>query len=1034
MPVSNQDLLLLSALLDEVLELDEPARTRWLNELDERMPHLSPRVREMLSRDSDTADPTLLGTLPKLTSLPGDPPMPSAASFREGDEIGPYRLLREIGQGGMSVVWSAVRLDAQIKRPVALKLPFVQMSHSRFADRFTRERDILAALTHPNIARLYDAGVSADGQPFLAMEFVEGLPLTEYCDSQGLSVRARITLFTQVLNAVQFAHANLVIHRDLKPSNILVSVSGNVQLLDFGIAKLLTDGETKDTLLTQFGGRALTPEYASPEQLLGLPLTTASDVYSLGVLLFELVTGTRPYRLERNTRGALEEAVLNSEPQRPSTCKMPELVAEQRATTLPKLRRSLNGDLDTILLKSLKKRPEERYASADAFRQDIERYLSGHAIDAKQDSYGYRARKFVVRNRVAVAAGTLISISLLSGLALALWQAGVARQQARIAQDEARTSKAMETFIENIFRANTQNQADPAAARKTTARELLDVGAAQLDSALNETPQAKLGMMNTLISMYDDLGVSDKMMEIARKRLELARKVYGKNDPQLAMSLSTFANIAERLDLHAVSEPAYLEAEQILDKNGDDHSEARALLESALGYFYYSTNLSKALYHAHKGVIAYRAFPPSNHLANALLGEFYIEIALGDYVNAKRIGEQALALANSLGVEANDQLGEIYEGLGYADAGLEDIEAAERNFHRSLDISSAGLGDAVFDQLESAGPLGDFLVATSRVTEGLEVLQRARDLALTITGARAASSRPVRTLMRYGAALLGAGRIEDGLQALDQGEAMSRRQSDDPMTELNAQILDVRALGLIEQGDLTRAERLLAKADDMHGQSGEHMTPYGNRNIAAFVRLFLLSGRNTEAARILDRYWVGADLPEAARPRLEKKVLQAELAAAQGNMAAAADLAADIRMLIQGSPNRRYLRNWEFRASLVEGRAKMSLHSTDEAQHLLSSSVDLGAELFDAALSPVLADAQLALAECWIAMGQRNRAAPLVGSARSIHARHPLLGEHYQAPLRRMERLLKGSGNRSRSPDPRTAAILAPRAAVINKA
>ena len=237
-------------------------------------------------------------------------------AFEAGGEVGPYRLLREIGHGGMSTVWLVNRSDGQMHRDVALKLPHIFLHQASFAERFSRERDILAALTHPNIARLYDAGISSAGQPYLAMEYVEGAPLLEHCDERRLAIADRVELFLQVLDAVRYAHSKLVLHRDLKPSNILVTATEQVRLLDFGIAKLIVDGSVTETELTRFGGRALTLAYASPEQVLGRPLGTASDVYSLGVILSELLTGARPYRLQNDSRGALEDAIRIERPQR----------------------------------------------------------------------------------------------------------------------------------------------------------------------------------------------------------------------------------------------------------------------------------------------------------------------------------------------------------------------------------------------------------------------------------------------------------------------------------------------------------------------------------------------------------------------------------------------------------------------------------------------------------------------------------------------------------------------------------------------
>jgi serine/threonine-protein kinase len=259
--------------------------------------------------------------------------------------VGLYQLVRELGQGGMGAVWLAERADGLVKRAVALKLPHGAWRRAGLAGRMARERDILATLEHPHIARLYDAGLTTAEQPFLALEYVEGVPIDQYCaatDSRpALGLRAKLRLFLQVAQAVAYAHGKLVLHRDLKPANILVTRDGYVRLLDFGIAKLLADGEVKETRLTQFAGRALTLDYASPEQIRAEALAVTSDVYSLGVVLYELLTGSRPYKLKRDSRGALEDAILEAEPPRPSNAAPPENGA------------SLRGALDTILLKAL---------------------------------------------------------------------------------------------------------------------------------------------------------------------------------------------------------------------------------------------------------------------------------------------------------------------------------------------------------------------------------------------------------------------------------------------------------------------------------------------------------------------------------------------------------------------------------------------------------------------------------------------------------------------------------------------------------
>jgi serine/threonine protein kinase len=384
----------LSRLLDEALDIPIHRLERWLDTLPPRdAPHRA-QLRELLKQRVLAQTGDFLLTLPKVAQA-------SAAStcrgHTPGTNVGPYVLQHEIGRGGMGAVWRARRSDGASRRPVALKLPHVGEQGQELNDGFARERDILAELSHPNIARLDDAGVSESGQPFLALEYVPGRPLTDYCDEHRLDICARLRLLLQVLRAVQHAHRHLVIHRDLKPTNILVTPQGHAMLLDFGIAKLIPDDAADSGGRTRLQGAALTPEYASPEQIAGKPASTASDIYSLGVLLFELLTGERPYQLTRTTRTALEEAILHEEPRRPSATVCGTAAAAARATSVRNLSRSLRGDLDSIALKALRKNPAERYRSADALSKDIERYLGREPVSVRANDSWYRLRKFVSR-------------------------------------------------------------------------------------------------------------------------------------------------------------------------------------------------------------------------------------------------------------------------------------------------------------------------------------------------------------------------------------------------------------------------------------------------------------------------------------------------------------------------------------------------------------------------------------------------------------------------------------------------------------
>ena len=421
----------ISQLLDESIELSPAGRETWLADLHSRDPAAADLLRQLFARQEDYRAGRFLEDSGHLTHLASVPGAESAGVI--GKQFGPYRALSLLGHGGMGSVWLAERVDGLFTRRVALKLVHPALLGRAIAERLAREREIVGSLDHPHIARLFDAGFAADGQPYLALEYVAGTPFTTYCDEHRLPLRARLELFQQVLSAVQYAHAHLVIHRDIKPSNILVTSEGTVHLLDFGIAKLLTEGTARETELTQVGGRALTPEYAAPEQILGAPITTAADVYALGVMLYELLTGERPYRLKRDSRGALEEAILQVDPVAPSRAALGAAAAAARATTPRKLAKSLNGDLDTIALKALKKAPLERYATANAFGEDIARYLSGNVVLARPDSIAYRTRKFVRRHRMAIAAGGILLLTLAGGLAATTYEAAVASGQ----RDEA---------------------------------------------------------------------------------------------------------------------------------------------------------------------------------------------------------------------------------------------------------------------------------------------------------------------------------------------------------------------------------------------------------------------------------------------------------------------------------------------------------------------------------------------------------------------------------------------------------------------
>ena len=432
----------LSPYLDQALAMTDDERAAWLSQLGEQDPALAAQLGALLDEHQVLAQEGFLEN--RRFALPN-------AAGLAGQKLGPYTLISQIGQGGMGSVWLARRSDGRFERQAAVKFVNIALAGRATEERFKREGSILGRLTHPHIADLLDAGVSSDGQPYLILEYVDGQAIDRYCDEHKLDVDARVRLFLDVLAAVAHAHTNLIVHRDIKPSNVLVTTAGEVKLLDFGIAKLLEgEGQTgAATLLTHEGGSALTPQYAAPEQLTGRPVTTATDVYALSVLLYLLLCGRHPAGPGVSSPAELVKAVLDVEPPRVSdatTADNSKLIAEKRGTTPDKLRRELCGDLDTILGKALKKDPQERYASVAGFADDLQRYLQHEPISARPDTLAYRTAKFLRRNRTVVALTATAIVLVIGSLATGLY---VANRQRKIAEQRfAQVRQLANKFIE----------------------------------------------------------------------------------------------------------------------------------------------------------------------------------------------------------------------------------------------------------------------------------------------------------------------------------------------------------------------------------------------------------------------------------------------------------------------------------------------------------------------------------------------------------------------------------------------------------
>ena len=637
-PQALNDWQELSALYEQADALEDADLDIWLTQLRGQGHPLLGQLEQMLDAREQVKRNGFLDAPPALRLEPE----PLAHEWHEDSRIGAYRLLRRLGAGGMAEVWLAQRDDGAFQRQVAIKLLFRHASQlggatgsiqrDSFAQRFSRERDILASLHHPNIASLHDAGVTPSGQPWLALEYVEGEPLTDWCNQRQLGVEARVRLFRQVLLAVQHAHANLVIHRDLKPANILVTAQGEVRLLDFGIAKLMEPegGALVETELTRMAGRPLTVAYASPEQLLGQPLTTACDVYSLGVVLYEMLCGERPYELKLETAAQLEQAILDTEPRPPSRRPLTEATAQAHGTTPQVLRKQLASDLDAITLRSLGKRPSQRYGSVEALRADIDRWLAGEAVDARTPSALYHLRKFVGRHPMGVSLGVASVLALVAAAGVALWMSVQARE-------ESARAVAARDFMLNIFQRADQEKSRGAT---VTARDLLETGRKDVMTRLIGQPnlQAELlqGIARIQVSMGEHASADGTYAALAQ-----VYSAMGDRRAALVAQLDR-ADSAVRMSNPALAARLLNEAKVTLSTLRID-PDLQGRLESIEGWVeYYAGNFERARARFEASEQAFLSVYGRDHLRtfDAVRAQFRVERAQGHFDSALALHEK----------------------------------------------------------------------------------------------------------------------------------------------------------------------------------------------------------------------------------------------------------------------------------------------------------------------------------------------------------------------------------------------------------
>ncbi len=663
----------------------------------------------------------------------------------EGDRIGPYRVLRTLGVGGMGEVFLAERADAEFDQQVAIKVVFGGTVARAVQSRLKIERQILAQLDHPNIAHLLDGGSLADGTAYIVMEYVDGVPIDVYCDSNRLDIAARLKLFQIVCAAVHYAHQNLIVHRDLKPSNILVTASGVPKLLDFGIAKLLDERQAGHHTLavTHADFRLMTPDHASPEQVRGQAITTSSDVYVLGVLLFKLLTGTGPFVIPSTRLADIERAICEKDPPLPShsvdtddTAEIRSIV-EARGATAKRLRRTLAGDLDNIVLMAMRKEPERRYGSSQQMADDIQRYLDGKPVIAHRDTLSYRTSKFVRRHWLTVTAAGGVAFLILAfamtaymqSLRIAAERDRVAEQRATAERERARAEE-VSGFLVNLFKLS-----DPEENRgnQVTARELLDSGAKRLRAGLQNQPATRAALLGTIGAVYNSLGQFKEAQPILSESLALQPQASDKSHIETLLELGR-ARIGAG-DLSGAEAPLQ-KALHLSQGNFGAASQESGRSLWALGVLRYQQDRfldAKELYNRSLNILENTAAPPTD--VSALLDDLAKDYSdEQQWSLAKQTYERALEIDRRVLGDDHPRIAMRLNDLALVAQNSGDLKLAETLFRDSIRRNELAYGDQHPETVAARGNYGLLLQREGRLTEAEPLLRSALDIELKLYG------------------------------------------------------------------------------------------------------------------------------------------------------------------------------------------------------------------------------------------------------------------------------------------------------------
>ncbi|HBL29491.1 MAG TPA: hypothetical protein DD490_21875 [Acidobacteria bacterium] len=787
-------------LFDELAELDGAERARRLAEVERADPALARRLRDLLAADS--GDFGELDAQPLVAQAPGfvavalseSRPAADTPPGRVGERIGNYRLVSILGRGGMAEVWLAERADGEFDSRVAIKLVRPELGSEAILSGFLRERRILARLVHPGIARLLDGGRSQNGEPYFILEHVDGTPITDWCESRNLSLEDRVRLMIEVCEAVDHAHRSLVVHRDLKPSNVLVDASGRAKLLDFGIAKLLTlepGAAPAESAITRLGARAFTPGYAAPEQITGEPVTTATDVYALGILLYEMLTGDKPFpRTARTLPSLMEE--LASEVFEPPSARLQRLGPAAQGA-VPSRPARLQGDLDAIVTKALSREPERRYPGAAALADDLRRFLYRRPVKARHGGLAYRTHRLVSRHRLAAAAAALTLVSLLGGLTLALWQT-------RVAHGEARRAERARGILVSVFETLDPEQARSQA---VTPSKLLDAGVRRVDRELADEPELQAEMLDLMANLHRKLGLLPEGRALAERSLALREKRFGADSAEVAQSLVTLGWI--RLDqgdarpARDLLERAISRLEKIEGKDSLAAAEAREPLVEAV---FIGWSAQEALPEAERQLAAYRRILGEGHEKTAMSwnDRGVVLQALGRLDEAEEAYRKSLAALGARLPPDDPRLGYPLHNLGDLLVDLGRLEESEANLRAAFELRRRSLGEQHPETAMSLAILGEVLIQRGKLGPAEEAFRRT----LTILGDRDRFNEASVRLM-LAQVLYRQSRLAESLAEHDRGIA-----------DLEALVGSRHVLVLAARGERTRTLFALGRREEAY--------------------------------------------------------------------------------------------------------------------------------------------------------------------------------------------------------------------------